>query len=54
MGTPEIIYLSLVGINLLASAYLHGREKESKHNVFTSLIGAALAIGLLYWGGFFN
>jgi hypothetical protein len=54
MGTPQIIYLSLIGINLLASAYLHGRDRETKHNVFTSLLGAALAIGLLYWGGFFN
>jgi hypothetical protein len=54
MGIPQIIYLSLIGINLLASAYLHGRARESKHNVFISLFGAALSIGLLYWGGFFN
>ena len=53
MGTPQIIYLSLISINLLASAYLHGHDK-GKHNIFHALINAGLTIGLLYWGGFFN
>ncbi len=54
MKAPQIIYLVLMGINLLASSYMHGKERTGKYNVFVTLIVAALVIGLLYWGGFFS
>lgn len=53
MTIPAIIMLSLTGINLLFAAHLHG-TKRPDYNFWVTAIGAALTIGLLYWGGFFN
>lgn len=53
MGTPQIICIITMGLNLLISAHLHGADK-GKHNILYTLINAGLTIGLLYWGGFFT
>ena len=53
MGTPQIICIVTIGLNLLITAHLHGKDKD-KHNIFTTLINAGFTIGLLYWGGFFT
>ena len=53
MGTPQIITLILMGLNLLITSHLHGQDK-GKHNILYTLINAGLTIGLLYWGGFFT
>jgi hypothetical protein len=50
---PQIIYLALVGINLLLTANLHGKER-SNYNFWITLVGTFLGLGLLYWGGFFQ
>ena len=51
---PQIIYLSILFLALLYTAHMHGEIKEGKHNIFSSLISAAMVLSLLYWGGFFN
>lgn len=53
MTIPAIIYLVLLGISLLFSAKQHG-EPRSPTNFWGSLIGVAIVIGLLWWGGFFT
>ncbi len=53
MGTPQIICIITMGLNLLISAHLHGKERGT-HNIFHTLINAGITIGLLYWGGFFT
>lgn len=45
--------LCLIGVSLLISANAHGEPRKNE-NFFTSLISAALSIGLLIWGGFFS
>lgn len=54
MGIPQIIILCLVGINLLLTVHLHGKPREGNNNFWVAGFGAALEIGLLYWGGFFH
>jgi hypothetical protein len=53
MGTPQIICIIVIGLNILISTRLHGQDRGT-HNIFHTLINAALTIGLLYWGGFFT
>lgn len=53
MGTPQIISLILMGLNLLITSHLHGQDR-GKHNILYTLINVGLTIGLLYWGGFFT
>ncbi len=54
MRAPQIIYLVLVGINLLLSAYLHGKPRRETENVFVTLVAQAVMVALLWWGGFFG
>jgi hypothetical protein len=54
MGAPQIIALVLIGLNLLISAYLHGKPKSGKHNVFLALLNAGITIWILSSGGFFE
>ena len=54
MGTPQIILLTLFGITLLATAYLHGKERVGKHNIFVKLIDVAILIWILIASGFFG
>jgi len=54
MGFPQIILLSLIGLNLLISSYLHGKPKEGNHSVFVSIVGVTIYLTLLYFGGFFD
>ena len=54
MGAPQIILLSLLGLQLLLTAYLHGKPRDGKHNIFFKLIDAAILIWILIAGGFFG
>lgn len=54
MNIAKIILLCLYGVSLLLSAYSHGKPKEGTHSFWSSLIGTAIVIGLLWWGGFFE
>jgi hypothetical protein len=54
MGTPQIILLTLLGIQLLCTAYMHGRPRTSTYNIFGLLIDNAVLIWILIAGGFFG
>jgi hypothetical protein len=54
MGTIQIIMVVLLSLNLLASAYLHGREKTGKYNFFITFFSLVLYLSLLIMGGFFK
>jgi len=54
MKAPQIIIIVLWGISLCASAYLHGKPKEDKHNFGITLLNTVIYAGLLIWGGFFS
>lgn len=53
MEAPQIIYLLLAAISLLLAANKHGEERTPT-NFWDVLLAATIAIGLLWWGGFFN
>lgn len=54
MRAPQIIMIALFAINLCLNAYLHGKPREGKYSFWTTLIGQAMKVGLLLWGGFFS
>jgi hypothetical protein len=54
MGTPQIILIVLLAINLLINAYLHGRPRTGTHNLFVSLLNAGITLWVLIAGGFFS
>jgi hypothetical protein len=54
MNAPQIIVIVMFTISLTASAFLHDEYKTGKHNFFVDLIGAAIMLSLLFWGGFFR
>ena len=54
MGIPQIILLVLLGLNLLATAYLHGKPRTGNFNIFGALVNAGILIWLLVSGGFFG
>jgi hypothetical protein len=54
MGTPQIILLTLIGIQLLITAYLHGKERTGTHNIFFRIIDTIILLWILISGGFFG
>jgi len=53
IGTPEIAYFCLTGLNLLAAAVLDGEPKKGKWSLSAQMLSSAMGFGLLWWGGFF-
>ena len=53
MKAPQIIYIILTVINLLAAANMHGKKKANT-NFWNTIIASGITIGILLWGGFFN
>lgn len=54
IGIPEIIMLMIHAVCWGIALVKHGEPEEGKHNIFNSMIGSAIALGLMYWGGFFS
>jgi hypothetical protein len=54
MGIPQIILLTLLGIQLLLTAYMHGKERTGTHNIFFRIIDSAILLWILFAGGFFG
>jgi len=53
MKTPQIVLIALYSLSLGISMAQHGKPREN-YNAWTSLFAAAIEIGILWWGGFFN
>lgn len=49
LGIPQIIMIALIINSIVVSIVNHGRK-----SAYIVLIGAALEVALLYWGGFFG
>ena len=54
MGIPQIIIVILYALNVGITLTKHGEPKEGNYNVFSTLIGTAISVGILWWGGFFG
>lgn len=53
MSTPAIIWIILAVMSGLLCAAKHG-EPRGNYDIGEFMLGALLAVGLLYWGGFFS
>ena len=54
-GIPQIIYIVLIGYNLLNSLTRHGETKKpGKYNFFIEAISTVITVAILNWGGFFG
>lgn len=53
MHAPQIIYLSIMALNLLAVVHDAGKTK-SNIKIWITFATTAMFIGLLIWGGFFK
>ena len=51
---PQFTYVALLVFSLGITLEQHGKPKTGKENFWTSLAACALAIWLLYEGGFFK
>ncbi|WP_164831248.1 hypothetical protein [Sinorhizobium meliloti] len=53
MGWLQVAYLMLTALGLGVNLAKHG-EPRPAYSVWTALVGAAICLGILYWGGFFG
>ena len=54
MGIYQIIWIILTALSVGCTLADHGKPRTGKNNVWTTLIAAAIQLGLLYGGGFFG
>lgn len=52
IGIPQVVMLVICLLNVVMSAIHHGEEQDP-YNVWTTLIGIAINLAILKWGGFF-
>lgn len=51
---PQLAYMTLILISLGAALAQHGKPKTGNESFWVSLFSTALALWLLYMGGFFK
>ena len=54
MGAPQITMIVLYALSLVITVSQHGQPKTGNHNIFLSMVGAGIGLGIMYWGGFFS
>ncbi len=55
IGWPQAIYLALVMLGIGLELARHGEAKKpGRHNAWATMIGSAIVLLLLWWGGFFR
>jgi hypothetical protein len=54
LHTPQLIVLGLVLFGMGYSVSKYGQRKTDCYDWSDVLIGPAITLGLLYWGGFFG
>ena len=53
MGIPQIIMIMMMCLVLFINIANHNKPREGKYNAWQTLVGIAIQISLLTWGGFF-
>jgi len=54
MNAPQITLIALYFITLLLNAHSHGKPRKGNDNFWHNLLGIAIHVFILIWGGFFN
>lgn len=53
MGIPQIIMIVMLALMLFINIANHNKPRKGKYNAWQALVGIAIQISLLTWGGFF-
>lgn len=53
MGIPQAVYIGLICVGFDCAIRLHGKPREPL-NIWHWMIGTAIVVSILYWGGFFK
>ena len=51
---PQLVWIILTCISLGMAMMQHGKPKEGRYNAWEAVLCLAIAVPLLYWGGFFS
>lgn len=54
VGWPQGIMLALLFLSICVHASKNGQPREGHYDLGTALLSAAITVGLLFWGGFFE
>lgn len=54
MGIPQIIVICVTFLAIGIEMSRHGEKRKGTYNVFISILGNAINLAILYWGGFFK
>ena len=53
LGWPQVIFLTLLFLNVATHASKNGQPR-SDHDLGAAMIGGAITVALVWWGGFFG
>ena len=54
MGIPQIIMIVMLALTLFTNVANHNKPREGKYSAWQALVGIAIQVSLLTWGGFFQ
>ena len=54
MNAPQIIVITMSIVNALCTAYIHGKPRVGKYNIFAYLLSSSITYWVLIAGGFFK
>lgn len=54
MTAPQITLIAILALGLGLALAKHGEPITGKHNFWGTLIGDAILVSILIWGGFFR
>ena len=51
---PQLLFVALIVFGDMIHLIRNGEPRDDRYNVWISLLGTAITVSLLYWGGFFD
>ena len=54
MHAPQIIMIAILAISIGTNLSRHGEPQTGNHNIVHTIIGAAISVAILWWGGFWS
>lgn len=54
MNGGQIAMVVLFGLSLGMNLASHGKPRNGTNNFWAALLGVAMEVGFLWWGGFWN
>ena len=54
MKWPQVVMIAMYVLNIYDTAQHHGEPRRGTNNVLVALLGVALSVVVLYYGGFWR